>query len=117
MTDSENLYTNVERELKNSLNIILSEDTDVKTDNDSLPNAVNNLEQSIQKLQNFFTKSLLTFNFLSPEKKNEDEIIQMREELTRKDTLIKEQVRKLARYRMQLEVIQEAQMQARTKTL
>ena len=112
-------FTRVEKGLKNSINIILSMDTEEKSKqkNDSLQQSVKEFEHSIQNLQNFFTKSLLTFTYLNPEKKHEDEIKQMKEELARKDTLIKDQMKKLSRYRMELEVIQEMQMQARTKTL
>ena len=112
-------FSKVERNLKNSINLLLSEEADDKSKNknDSLPITIKDLEASVQDIQNFFTKSLLTFNHLNPDKKQADEIQQMKEELERKDTLIKDQMKKLSRYRMELEVIQEMQMQARTKTL
>lgn len=119
MSESTDCYADVEKGLKKTINIILSEETEDKSKekNNNLQHAVEDFEQSIQKLQNFFTKSLLTFNYLNPAKKEEDEIQQMKEELARKDTLIKDQMKKLSRYRIELEVIQELQMQARTKTL
>ena len=69
------------------------------------------------KTLNATIQNMLTANYLNPEKKEEDEIQQMKEELARKDALIKDQMKKLSRYRIELEVIQELQMQARTKTL
>lgn len=115
----EDHFSKVERNLKNSINLLLSEEGDDKSKNtnNSLQITVKDLEASVQDIQNFFTKSLLTFNYLNPDKKQADEIQQMKEELERKDKLIKEQMKKLSRYRMELEVIQEMQMQARTKTL
>lgn len=115
----ENLYVKMEKELKGNINILLSKDNESKSSNcdESLPDAITKLEDSIRELQSFFTRAMITHNYLNPQKKMEDEIKVMRNELNRKDALIKEQLKKLSRYRMEIEVIQEAQMQARAKTL
>lgn len=115
----ENHYVEMEKELKSNINILLSKDTESRSheSDESLQDSITKFEDSVRKMQSFFTRAMIVNNHLNPQKKDEDEIKAMRSELTRKDALIKEQLKKLSRYRMEIEVIQEAQMQARAKTL
>merc|ERR1719450_1867630 len=67
------------------------------------------------KMKSFFIQSKLLGDTINPEKAEKEVLKEMQEELERKDILIKEQVKKLSRYRVEIEVLQEAQVQAQSK--
>merc|ERR1711962_368522 len=66
-------------------------------------------------MKSFFIQSKLLGNTIDQEKSEQEELNDMRQELERKDNLIREQVKKLSRYRVEIEVLQEAQVQAQSK--
>merc|ERR1712180_66530 len=66
-------------------------------------------------MKSFFIQSKLLGDTIDQEKSEQEELNDMRQELERKDNLIREQVKKLSRYRVEIEVLQEAQVQAQSK--
>lgn len=115
---NENLVNNLEKALKANINILLS--TEMKISNTqegskSLLTANSNFEDSIRKMKSYFVQTKLFDEIINPEKTDQELCKEMQEELTRKDNLIKEQVKKLSRYRVEIEVLQEAQIQAQAK--
>ena len=67
------------------------------------------------KMKSYFIQSKLLGDTVDGSKAEVEELGQMRLELERKDNLIREQVKKLSRYRVEMEVLQEAQVQAQSK--
>ena len=118
MASKENYLENVEKALKRNINLLLSTNKENNTTGESLKglnDALKDFEGSIQNLKSFFDKSVLLQKNLHPEYYEKQEIQEMKTELNRKDNLIKEQIKKLSRYRAELEVLQEAQLQGITK--
>jgi len=114
-----NLVNDLEKALKANINILLSSDMKLCNTQEglkSLTNANKNFEDAIRKMKSYFIQSKLLDNTINPEKAEKELINNMKEELQRKDDLIKEQVKKLSRYRVEMEVLQEAQIQAQAKT-
>merc|ERR1711962_1487071 len=66
-------------------------------------------------MKSFFIQSKVLGDTIDQEKSEQEELNDMRQELERKDNLIREQVKKLSRYRVEIEVLQEAQVQAQSK--
>merc|ERR1719348_2335464 len=81
----------------------------------SLTHALHNFEDAIMKMKSFFIQSKLLGDVINQEKSEQEELNDMKQELERKDNLIREQVKKLSRYRVEIEVLQEAQIQAQSK--
>jgi len=110
----DNLLLNVEQSLKKNINIILSQDKDLRnTDNECLITSLSEFEQSILKLKTFFIKAKLINDQLNPKHCEKEEIEEMKTELARKDLLIQQQQKKLSSYQNQLEIIKDAQEQAK----
>lgn len=120
MEKNENYLENVEKALKSNINILLSTNTKQERSegpDDTLTNALNEFEESVRKLKMFFTQATILHKITNPSYYEQEELKEMQTELSRKDNMIKEQVKKLARYRAELEVLQEAQVQAISKNL
>ena len=118
MAANENLVDNLEKALKANINILLSSDMKLNNTQEgskSLTDANANFENAIMKMKSYFIQSKLLGERINPEKAHKEQLEEMQEELGRKDNLIKEQVKKLSRYRVEIEVLQEAQVQAQSK--
>ena len=115
---STNPVDDLEKALKANINILLSSDmklNNTQEGSDSLTNANKDFEAAIRKMKSYFIQSKLLDERINPEKAEKEQLNEMKEELQRKDNLIKEQVKKLSRYRVEIEVLQEAQIQAQSK--
>ena len=110
MEKEEDLVENLENALKSNINILLNDNSEHSEK--SLTDALGSFEESIRKLKSFFIEAQALHKHTRPVNYEQEGIQQMKIELERKDNLIKEQIRKLSRYRAELEVIQEAQVQA-----
>ena len=117
---NENLIDTLERALKANINILLSPDMKINNTNEgtkSLTDANENFENAIRKIKSFFIQSKLLGEQIDPAGAEKEQLNEMQAELDRKDNLIKEQVKKLSRYRLEIEVLQEAQVQAQSKNI
>ena len=80
-----------------------------------MTDSLHGFEDAIMKMKSYFIQSKLLGDTVDGSKAEVEELGQMRLELERKDNLIREQVKKLSRYRVEMEVLQEAQVQAQSK--
>ena len=116
VNQKEDLMKTVELSLKKNINMLQLVENQKKSveTNENLQECMVDFQDSIKKIQAVFMKTQLLHEKLNPSYYQQIEINQMKEELSRKDMLIKDQMRKLAGYRSQIEIIKEAQDEAMT---
>ena len=116
VNQKEDLMKTVELSLKKNINMLQLVENHKKAveTNENLQECMVDFQDSIKKIQAVFMKTQLLHEKLNPSYYQQIEINQMKEELSRKDMLIKDQMRKLAAYRSQIEIIKEAQDEAMT---